>query len=122
MYKAEWGTKRTCPKCSARFYDLGNDSPIVCIECAHEWTHEPALKVKHGSGAAQAKPEPAKKVVAKVDDDDDDELAGLETDDIELEDDDDDDDVLGDISLDDDDDDEDVAAVLVPNVSKSDSE
>ena len=24
MVKPEWGTKRTCPKCSTRFYDLGN--------------------------------------------------------------------------------------------------
>ena len=23
MVKPEWGTKRTCPKCSTRFYDLG---------------------------------------------------------------------------------------------------
>ncbi|WP_295446445.1 FYDLN acid domain-containing protein, partial [Sphingorhabdus sp. EL138] len=22
MIKAEWGTKRTCPKCGVRFYDL----------------------------------------------------------------------------------------------------
>ena len=33
MVKAEWGTKRTCPKCATRFYDLGKDDPVVCINC-----------------------------------------------------------------------------------------
>ena len=33
MVKPEWGTKRTCPKCSTRFYDLGKDHPVHCIEC-----------------------------------------------------------------------------------------
>jgi uncharacterized protein (TIGR02300 family) len=32
MPKAEWGVKRTCPSCEARFYDLQRD-PIVCPEC-----------------------------------------------------------------------------------------
>ncbi|OYY67684.1 FYDLN acid domain-containing protein, partial [Sphingomonas sp. 28-63-12] len=27
MVKPEWGTKRTCPKCATRFYDLGKDDP-----------------------------------------------------------------------------------------------
>jgi uncharacterized protein (TIGR02300 family) len=46
MVKPEWGTKRTCPKCSTRFYDLGNDNPAHCIECGTEWTPEPVLKSK----------------------------------------------------------------------------
>src|SRR3546814_16287549 len=33
MVKAEWGTKRTCPKCGTRFYDLGKEDPVTCIEC-----------------------------------------------------------------------------------------
>ena len=32
MVKPEWGTKRTCPKCATRFYDLGKDDPVTCIE------------------------------------------------------------------------------------------
>ena len=32
MVKAEWGTKRTCPNCGARYYDLRHD-PIVCPKC-----------------------------------------------------------------------------------------
>jgi uncharacterized protein (TIGR02300 family) len=46
MVKAEWGTKRTCPKCGTRFYDLGKDEPATCIECGEEWEPEPVLKTK----------------------------------------------------------------------------
>jgi uncharacterized protein (TIGR02300 family) len=46
MVKPEWGTKRTCPKCSTRFYDLGNEEPVHCIECGNEWMPEPVLKSK----------------------------------------------------------------------------
>jgi len=46
MVKPEWGTKRTCPKCSTRFYDLGNEDPVHCIECGTEWIPEPVLKSK----------------------------------------------------------------------------
>ena len=46
MVKPEWGTKRTCPKCSTRFYDLGNEEPVHCIECGTEWMPEPVLKSK----------------------------------------------------------------------------
>jgi uncharacterized protein (TIGR02300 family) len=46
MVKPEWGAKRTCPKCSTRFYDLGKDDPVHCIECGNEWVPEPVLKSK----------------------------------------------------------------------------
>ncbi len=46
MAKPEWGTKRSCPKCGERFYDLGNDDPVTCIECGEEWNPEPVLKTK----------------------------------------------------------------------------
>lgn len=32
MTKLEWGTKRTCQSCSARFYDMRN-TPIICPKC-----------------------------------------------------------------------------------------
>ena len=32
MSKEEWGTKRSCPKCAIRFYDLNAD-PITCPSC-----------------------------------------------------------------------------------------
>ncbi|MDT0507422.1 MAG: FYDLN acid domain-containing protein [Pseudomonadota bacterium] len=46
MVKPEWGAKHTCPKCGTRFYDLGKDDPITCVECKYAWTAEPVLKSK----------------------------------------------------------------------------
>ena len=46
MVKPEWGTKRSCPKCGERFYDLGTDEPVTCIECGNKWYPEPVLKSK----------------------------------------------------------------------------
>ncbi|HVL77896.1 MAG TPA: TIGR02300 family protein [Sphingomicrobium sp.] len=60
MVKPEWGTKRTCPKCSTRFYDLGKDDPVHCIECATDFYPEPVLKSKQPM-AFEAVPAAAKK-------------------------------------------------------------
>ena len=68
MVKPEWGTKRTCPKCATRFYDLGKDDPVTCISCGQAWEPEPILKSK------QPLPFDAPKTLAPVKDDDD--LAG----------------------------------------------
>lgn len=46
MIKPEWGTKRTCPKCATRFYDLEKDDPVTCINCGNTWEPEPILKSK----------------------------------------------------------------------------
>ncbi|WP_174297969.1 TIGR02300 family protein [Sphingomonas bacterium] len=46
MIKAEWGTKRMCPKCATRFYDLEKDDPVTCINCGYAWAPEPILKSK----------------------------------------------------------------------------
>ncbi len=46
MVKPEWGTKRACPKCGTRFYDLQNDEPVTCIACSFTWEPEPILKSK----------------------------------------------------------------------------
>ena len=46
MVKPEWGTKRTCPKCGTRFYDLTKEDPVVCINCNNQWTPEAVLKSK----------------------------------------------------------------------------
>ncbi len=46
MVKPEWGAKRQCPKCGERFYDLGKDEPVECIECGDKWFPEPVLKSK----------------------------------------------------------------------------
>src|SRR4029078_7293449 len=57
IVKAEWGTKRTSPKCATRFYDLGKDDPITCIACGINWHPEPVLKSKQPMPFAAAKPE-----------------------------------------------------------------
>ena len=62
MVKPEWGTKRTCPKCSTRFYDLGHEDPVHCINCGTDFIPEPVLKSKQPLAfeAAPAAKEPAK--------------------------------------------------------------
>jgi uncharacterized protein (TIGR02300 family) len=61
MVKPEWGTKRTCPKCSTRFYDLGKEDPVHCIECGTEWIPEPVLKSKQPMPFDAGEAEPKEK-------------------------------------------------------------
>ncbi|TNE67941.1 MAG: TIGR02300 family protein [Alphaproteobacteria bacterium] len=96
MAKPEWGTKRTCPKCGTRFYDLQKDDPVTCIDCGNNWNPEPILKAKQPVMVEETKVAKPKVEAEEGDDLNDD-------DDLEI---DDDDDMLGDVSLDDDDDDE----------------
>jgi uncharacterized protein (TIGR02300 family) len=56
MIKPEWGTKRTCPKCATRFYDLTKDEPVTCINCGFAWEPEPVLKSKQPLPFEAAKP------------------------------------------------------------------
>lgn len=62
MVKPEWGAKRTCPKCSTRFYDLGHEDPVHCINCGTDFIPEPVLKSKQPLAfeAVQAAKEPEK--------------------------------------------------------------
>jgi uncharacterized protein (TIGR02300 family) len=48
--KEEWGTKRGCPNCGARFYDLRR-SPIECPKCEH--TFEAATPSRPSRGSAE---------------------------------------------------------------------
>ncbi len=65
MAKPEWGTKRTCQKCEARFYDLKR-TPIVCPKCGHSHDVEDFIKTRRSRSAPKAAPAPAKKPVEKV--------------------------------------------------------
>ncbi|MFM8499027.1 MAG: FYDLN acid domain-containing protein [Chakrabartia sp.] len=56
MVKPEWGTKRTCPKCATRFYDLTKEDPVTCISCGHAWLPEPVLKSKQPLPFEEASP------------------------------------------------------------------
>ena len=57
MIKAEWGSKRQCPKCGTRFYDLMNEDPVTCINCGNAWVPEPILKSKQTLSFETSKPE-----------------------------------------------------------------
>jgi uncharacterized protein (TIGR02300 family) len=60
MVKPEWGTKRTCPKCSTRFYDLTKDDPVTCIACDATFVPEPVLKSKQPLPFEVVQPEKVK--------------------------------------------------------------
>lgn len=60
MVKPEWGTKRVCPKCATRFYDLGKEDPVHCIECGNDFMPDPVLKSKQPM-AFEAAPTPKAK-------------------------------------------------------------
>ncbi len=92
MAKTEWGTKRTCPKCGERFYDLGKEDPVTCIACGEVWTPEPILKTKQP--------------IVVVEKEKEEETESNDDEDIDLDDED-----LDNVSLDDDDDDEVTAMV-----------
>ncbi|MEM9421216.1 MAG: TIGR02300 family protein [Pseudomonadota bacterium] len=58
MANEELGTKRDCPNCSARFYDLNKD-PALCPKCGIEFTPEMLLKPRRTRTEEEtAKPAP----------------------------------------------------------------
>jgi uncharacterized protein (TIGR02300 family) len=62
--KPEWGTKRICPSCGARYYDLRKDPP-ACPSCGTVFDPEALLKSR------RARPMPVddtKKVPVEVED------------------------------------------------------
>lgn len=59
--KQEWGVKRTCLACAARFYDFRR-SPIICPSCGAEFMPDAALKPRRARGV----PEPSKSRAAIV--------------------------------------------------------
>jgi uncharacterized protein (TIGR02300 family) len=51
--KQEWGTKRLCPNCGTRYYDMQHD-PIVCPRCGAPFDPEALLKTRRTRAAAPA--------------------------------------------------------------------
>lgn len=87
MAKPEWGVKRACPSCGARFYDLMRD-PIVCPACGESFALEALTRPRRGKAAAAPKPvkapEPALEEVEDAEDlveTDDDAVLDLDDDD-----------------------------------------
>jgi len=66
LAKPEWGTKRICPNCGARYYDLRKDPPI-CPSCGAVYDPEALLKSRR---ARSAPVDDTKKVVVVADDPD----------------------------------------------------
>ena len=57
MTKAELGTKRVCPNCGARYYDL-NRNPILCPRCG--------TRFEVAAAPTRSRAAPAKPAVAEV--------------------------------------------------------
>lgn len=53
--KPEWGTKRTCLSCGAKFYDLLR-SPILCPACGAEFDVEAAGRARRARPAGRVGP------------------------------------------------------------------
>ena len=56
MAKAEWGTKRICPSCGTRYYDLTRD-PVVCPKCSTPFDPEAFLKARRARPVAPVEKE-----------------------------------------------------------------
>ena len=94
MPKEEWGTKRLCPHCATRFYDLKAD-PMVCPACNNQFTLD-SLTDSRGKPVTPEKNQARGNDQSTADDDEDISDDSNDLDDDLLEDDDDD----GDVSLD----------------------
>ncbi len=62
MTKPELGTKRLCPSCGAKYYDLNRD-PITCPKCGTIFEIVAAAPAR-SVAAPKSKPKPAEKVAA----------------------------------------------------------
>ena len=50
MAKPEWGSKRICPSCGARYYDLLRE-PVICPKCATPFDAEAFLRSRRSRPA-----------------------------------------------------------------------
>ena len=67
MAKPEWGIKRLCASCGARFYDL-KKNPIICPKCEEVFDPEAVTRLKRSRNSqtadAKAKAAAAAKALA----------------------------------------------------------
>lgn len=68
MANPEWGTKRICLSCSARFYDLGRE-PIICPSCGA--TFDPQANTRPRRARAAIKPVVEQETVESASEDED---------------------------------------------------
>ena len=90
MAKPEWGTKRSCDSCGAKFYDFHRD-PITCPKCDAKITLTSATRPKRNRSARPETAVEEKPAAASEEDE-----AAAEIDDIEDDDGGDDDTLLDD--------------------------
>ncbi len=64
MAKSEWGVKRVCQSCAAKFYDL-NRSPITCPQCAAPFDPDALLKSRRSRPAPAKAAKPVPQAAAK---------------------------------------------------------
>ena len=57
MAKPEWGLKRTCQHCGARFYDMGRDA-VACPKCGTKFDPDAVMKTKRTTKAVAEKAPP----------------------------------------------------------------
>ena len=75
MAKPEWGTKRICPSCGTRYYDLLRD-PVVCPKCSTPFDPEALLRARRARPAVPVEKAPVPAVAGEID-------ADLETEEVE---------------------------------------
>ena len=73
LAKPEWGTKRICPNCGTRYYDLLREQ-VICPKCSTPYDPEAFLKARRARPVA-----PVEKELAPVGDDADTEAEDIET-------------------------------------------
>ena len=66
MAKPEWGTKRLCASCGARFYDLNKD-PIECPKCGAIFDPDQGTRLKRSRNTPAETPAKAKPAEEKTD-------------------------------------------------------
>ena len=74
MAKPEWGSKRVCRGCGAKFYDMKRD-PILCPGCGVQLDPETVLRGRRAKPGGAPK---AAKVVAVKEPDKEDDLDAIE--------------------------------------------
>lgn len=67
MAKPEWGTKRICPSCGARYYDMKKNPP-VCPSCGTVFDVETLSKTRRSRAAAEEKARKAAPAPEELDD------------------------------------------------------
>jgi len=72
LAKPEWGTKRICPSCGTRYYDLLREQ-VICPKCSTPYDPEAFLRARRSRPVA-----PVEREVAPVGED-----AELETEEVE---------------------------------------